>query len=630
MSNASRWLRAGTVRGGTSRKPAIEEAGFMRCGSLANAVAAAFCLLAASAAIAQQPAPADTQRIEVVAKKGDVSKWIRAESEHLVVYSDAREEDVTRLLNNLEKLDHLLRIYAGPARAADRQAPKLTLYFPARPSDLGEVVDALPADAVGLYSSCATGVHGFGVHLERIASLRDEQLEKSPLNDTLSYAFEAYARHFLYRHTDIRTPAWFIEGFAQYFSSVRFSEQQMVVGRMPVPIAQYLRFLDNGRRYSLEYEDVLENRVANARNYAGDAGVRLEFEAKSWLLTHYALSSEDRRKRLSRYLSLVGDGVGPTMAFERAFDVKASDIGKVMWRYGRGVEVLRVAHPALPAGRVSLRSLPRAADELIVLDAALKACPSRQAGELLLKKIAAVAARFPEDELARLSLGRAEIGWGDPRHALPPLNALLQKDDAGFEARYLLGVAHLRLAERHEGVARRDHLQAAQQHLERARSLNPGSVEAAFAALQADVAANDQPGSVALQAVISAWQSARDIDALSQHAALALAYGGNADEADQTLAPLAQDPRDEPMSRWAKRWQTRLEAGVTRHDILTELRRPSASDTPSREWTIDKDRVMQKVARNQGLEAAEPFIREMQRQNADPGANGRTEGTQRR
>lgn len=73
----------------------------------------------------------------------------------------------------------------------------------------------MPADAVGLYSSCASGVQGFGVHLERIPSLGDEQLEKAPLNETLSHVFEAYARHFLYRHTDIRTPEWFIEGFAQ-------------------------------------------------------------------------------------------------------------------------------------------------------------------------------------------------------------------------------------------------------------------------------------------------------------------------------------------------------------------------------------------------------------------------------
>ena len=602
----------------------------MRGRIFVDALVSSVCLLAAVSVDAQEPGRGDTQRIEVVASKGDVSKWIRGESQHLVAYSDAREEDLTGLLENLEKLDHLLRIYTERNGVADRPEPKLTLYFQSRPSDLGRIDDGLPADAVGLYSSCAAGVHGFGVYLERIASLRDEQLEKSALNDTLSYAFEAYARHFLHRHTDIRTPAWFIDGFAQYFSSVRFSAGQMVVGRMPGPIAEYLRFLDDGRRYSLEYEDVLENRVANARNYAGDAGVRLEFEAKSWLLTHYALSSEDRRKRLSRYLALVAREVGPTVAFERAFDLKASDIGKVMWRYGRGVEVLRVAPPPVPAVRVSLRSLPRATDDLIVADAALKACPSRQAGRLLLKEVTELAARFPQDELARLALSRARIAWGDPREALPLLEAVLREDEASFEARYLLGMAHLRLAEREEGVARREHLRAAQRHLQAASALDPRSVEAAFAAFQAELAGGGEPGSAALKGFVSAWQAAREADALAPSAALAIAYGGDADEADRTLGLLAQNVRDEPTAMWARRWQGRLEAGVSREDLLAEMRLHPATDMPDKEWTIDKQRVMQKVALNQGLEAAESFIKDAQRRSPDPRAPASPGGTQQR
>lgn len=127
---------------------------------------------------------------------------------------------------------------------------------------------------------------GSGSNWSASPSLADAQLEKTALNDTLTHVFEAYARDFLYRHTDIRLPPWFIEGFAQYFSSVRFSQQQMVVGRVPPAISRYLNFLDSGRKYSLDWEDVLAHCVANARNDGGAAGVRLEFDAKSWLLTH--------------------------------------------------------------------------------------------------------------------------------------------------------------------------------------------------------------------------------------------------------------------------------------------------------------------------------------------------------
>ncbi|MDR7267395.1 tetratricopeptide (TPR) repeat protein [Pelomonas saccharophila] len=579
-------------------------------------LATAFLLLSAGSADAQQPGAANLERVAVAGRRAEVSSWFRAESQRFVVYSDTREEDVTPLLGNLEKLDHLLRIYTQPVRPSEPQQAKLTLYYHAGLSGLREVDDSGPADAVGLYSSSACGVQGFGVHLERIPNLADRELEKSPLNDSLSHVFEAYARHFLYRHTDIRAPASFIEGFAQYFSSVRFSEQQMALGRSPHAIARYLKFLGDGHKYSLEWEDVLEGRLANARNYAGDAGVRLEFEAKSWLLTHYMMSSEDNRKRMGRYLQFVGGGASPTVAFERAFDMKTADMGAVLWRYGlRGTQVLRVEHPALPAARVSFRTLPLAAGELLLADAALKSCPGRQTGQALLKKVARLADRFPDSDAARLTLSRAQIDWGDAQQALSRLEAVLRDDDANLEAQYLAGMARLRLAGRSEGEARRGQLQAAQRHLQRASGLSRQSPEATLALFKAEVAASETPDDAALQGVISAWQAARDVDAVGRSAALAHAYAGNADEAYRTLGSLVQDPRDPPMVQWARQWQARLETGVSRADILAEMRSIDAPDVPLKEWTIDKQSVLQKVERNSGLEAAESFIKEQQRQS---------------
>jgi hypothetical protein len=608
----------------------------MRQGPRANALAVALCLLSAGFASAQEADPAPVERVVVAAAKGEVSAWIRAESQHLVVYSNAREEDVSALLDNLEKLDHVLRQYTRPLAPAQQPEPKLTLYFHSKATGLREIDDSTPADALGLYSSCPSGVQGFAVHLERIASLGDEQLNKAPLNDTLSYAFEAYARHFLYRHTDIRTPTSYIEGFSQYFSSVRFSDKQMVLGRMPKTIASYLGFLRDGRRYSLEYEDVLQANLAKARNYGGDDGVRLEFQSKSWLLTHYMLSSDDKRKRLNRYLVLVDRGVSPPMAFENAFGLKTSDLDAVLWRYGlRGTEVLRVALPSLPSARVKFRSLPRAADDFVLADAALKSCPSRQAGESLLKKVTTLAARFPNDVTARLTLSRAQIDWGNPQDALPALNAVLQGDDGHPEAVYLLGMANLRLAERSDGDARRSYLMAARSQLQRARGLDPQSAEAAFAAFKAELAAADLPGGAALEDVISAWRTAREVDTLARSAALAYAYAGRADEAHETLGSLAQDKRDEPMAQWARQWQGRLEAGVTRADILAEMRRLPERDASSKEWTMNKESAMQKVERGHGMEVLEPIMREQQqlqqqqqqqRGNGGPPANGQPNG----
>lgn len=560
-----------------------------------SALVAILSLACAGTTSAQSADASKLEQVVVAGKQVAPSDWLRAESQRFVVYSDADQDDVTVLLENLEKLDYLLRQYTGARQGAGQPPqPKMTLYYYRNASALGEVAARVPADAVGLYSSCASGVQGFALHVERVPRLTDERLDRSPLDQTLSHVFEAYARHFLYRNTDIRLPTSFIDGFAWYFSTVRFSEGQMVVGRMPSLAAQYLKLQGDLPVASLEYADVLEENLSHAHSAAGPGGVRLEFEVKAWLLTHYMLSSPDNRQRLGRYLATLDEGASPTAALERAYGVKAGELGLLMRRYSvNSVKALRVAQPALPTARISFRVLPLGAGEFVLANAALKACPSRPEGEALLQKVAALAARFPGDEQARVTLSRAQIEWGEPADALPALNALLKDDDAHFEARYLLGLAHLRLAERNEGGASAAHLQAAQQHLRLAQALNPQSTEAALALFKAEVRATDQPLPQTLQAVIAAWQTAREVNPLAQSAALAHAWNGHADDAYRALDTLAHDPRNKGSAQWARHWQARLKQGVTRGAILAEMRRDAASDAPLKEWTVDQRDALQ-------------------------------------
>jgi len=576
----------------------------MRLNPCVTALAACWLLMADPAAAASSD-PAKLDRVAVTGSRAEMSPWLRAESQRFVVYSDAPADDVAQLLDNLEKLDHLLRLYTLPAGPAPAHEPKLTLYYPRDAADLAEIDADRPALAVGLYSSCASGAQGAGVRLEPIPRLRDDQLERAPQDKTLSYAFEAYARHFVYRHTDIRAPSSFILGFAQYFSAVRFSDKQMVVGRIPAALAGYLNFLDSGQGASLDYDAVLLQKLASPHNLGGAAAVRLEFEAKAWLLTHYMLSSDDRRQRMNRYLALVGQGIPAPAAFETAFEVTLAQLPRLMGLYGRQqVQAMRVDLPSLPTAAVRFQALPRASGEFVLADAALKSCPGPQAGARLLAKIAALAARFPANEFARLTLSRAQLDWGDPQDALPPLEALLSGDEANLAARTLLGMAHLRLAERGEGEARRAHLQSARHHLQLAAGSNPLAPDIAQALFKAEVATAPEPGTATLESVTRAWQAAREVDALTRSAALAYAYAGNADDAYAALASLALPLRSDAMARWARQWQGRLETGVSRGDILAEMRAPAPADKVFKEWTMEKEDVVREITLIQGLERA--------------------------
>lgn len=577
--------------------------------SLGAGALSVLALLAPPAMSAGQADPAPAAQSITVQGQKNPSPWFKAESQHFIVYSDTSRQGVSLLLDNLERLDFLLRAYARPYLKPQPHPPKLTLYYHGKVAALKAHTGKAPPDALGMYRSCSAGVQAAGVLLEPVPLLDNARLTTAPANDTLSSLFEGYARHFLYRHTDIRAPLSFIEGFAQYFADVRFSGDQLVVGKTPAGAAAYLNFIEDGHRYSLDYDDVLAGNDSEGHHDAGVAGIRLEFRARSWLLTHYMLSNDDNRNRLARYLDLANRGTPPARALEAAYGIAPGQLGHMLWRYRRSnAKVMQVEVPDLPAAQVVFTSLPDTVTPYVMLDAALKTCPDRDAGADLLARIGAHAGATPNHPLARLALSRAQIGWGNPEDAIPALRKLAGDGRGNAEAVYLLGLAHLGAARRQQGEARAASLEAARRHLVDAVNADPASAAAAHALLRTELDSGEPLTETAVTAAQLAWDQGREVSAYTRAAALVHAYAGNSAKSRQALAVLARNRQEPAVAAWAADWQARLLAGVDRDDLLAELRRIAVQDAPFDEWTIDSGSVMQAVLRADGVEKARHYL----------------------
>lgn len=589
--------------------------------------------LLASGYASAQTTPASTKDVTEVVIKGqqNASDWFRAESQHFIVYSDARQQDVSQLLDKLERFDYLLRLYTK-ADTTTLSTQKTTLYYMAKIRDLKQVDKDQPQYAIGLYNSCALGVQGFGSHMYyRVNS--DRALEKQPENEGLAYIFEAYARHFLYRHTNLRTPTWYIDGFAQYFASTRFSDTETLIGIAPKSIGSYLAFMSNGHRRSLDYTDILLQNDSKGQNYAGISGVQLEFQARSWVLTHYILSSNENIQYFRNYIALGLQGVEPTKAFEQAFGFKASKLNNVLWKYRlQTAKALKLNLTAGGAGDIQFSALPASANNLILADAALKTCPNPKVGESLLQKVRKEAQKFPNSDFAEFTLARAEIEWGNPQAAITFLST--QTKNKSFEVYYLLGLAHLKLAEQsqlegQQGEQQKAYWESAQANLLNALALNQQSAEASYAYFRAGVQAQAKPSNEILRAAIMAAQLQPEVSSYNRAAALSHAYLKQLSEVESTLSLMAANSRDPHMAEWAKTWQAKLNTGVTRAEILAEMRRELVPAASFKEWTIANYEVMQAVELAAGLQAAEGFILDQQQQNPQApeqgggGLNGR-------
>ncbi|MYN41016.1 tetratricopeptide repeat protein [Duganella sp. FT109W] len=557
---------------------------------------------------AQQPAPAAAPSVTVAGQR-HASEWFRVESQHFIVYSDTSNDDVALLLNQLEKLDQMLRVYTKPFLKATGNEPKLTFYYHDSANDLDGLAANQPADAIGLYTSCTAAVQGFGVQLNKLERPDKLVKPKAEQSESLGYLFEAYTRHFIYRYTDIRAPTSFIDGLAQYFASARFSDAQMLVGRTPLNVNRYLSFLDQGNPYYLDYKDVLEQNDSRAIGNMSQAGIKLEFAARSWLLTHYMLSSDDNRNKLVTYLAAVYRDTPIPQAFEQAYGIKTGDLGKEMWRYrNTSVKVLQVDVPELTPAVMEFKSLPQSSGEFVLAESALKSCPTRPAGEALLRQTARAAANYPSNDYAQLVLSRAQIDWGNPQDALPYLSAAAKKPGASAEVLYLLGQTQLRLSQ----------LDAARNSLGQSLNLDPKSAEAAYALYQAGLQSGQPPDDDTLAAAIVAFNNGHEVTTLARSAALAYAYAGDKARARNALKLMAHNIREPELSAWAKIWLGKLAAGVGKDALLAEMRVQPAAGTVFREWTIATATVMQDIERNAGLQKARSYLDQQSVNPANP------------
>lgn len=546
---------------------------------------AAVFALACAAALAggAGAAPANEPQSIVVTGQRAMSSWVRAESAHVAVLSDAPREDVARLVEHLERLDALLRAYtAGYRVTATGPAARTNVVYLDSFNALRRLRPELSPFLVSRTTDCRGTTQSFFMHTQPLPVVEDDRLAVAPLHRGLAWLSKAYARDFLLRHTDVRAPLGWVEGFSTYFSSVMFGTRQMVVGRMPAEVADFFQISDGGAEYRLEYSDVLaSDPFRNVLYWENQRTAASEFQAKAWALAHYILGEAGRRQRLGVFLNAVHRGGDGAAALRDAFGLDVDDAGMALWRYRlRAARVLRVEMPAqmrVPP-EIAWTTVSAAAGGFVLADAVLKGCLPRARGESLLRTLDEDAARVPNVDAGQLALSRARVGYGDPAAALPWLREAAHRPDAGADVLVLLARADLKLAARADAAARAAYLDDARASLARAREREPASGAVALAGLELSLLADGVPSREALDGVLAAWNASHDSPSLAWAAALAWCYLGDAAKAGHVLRMLANDGLAPRFAAWAVAFQRRLDAGLAPAAIADEMRRNPDDD----------------------------------------------------
>ena len=455
------------------------------------------------------------------------AEWRRAESPNFIVYSEGSESRLRERILLLEDFDRLLRnetsVTAPPAQN------KLHVYILEDGSDL-RAVRPMGTGVAGFYAATPHGV----------AAFVDASAEAGG-NEIL---FHEYAHHFMWQYAPAAYPLWYSEGFAEYFSTARFTSRTISIGNR-----------SEGRGYSLVLSDWLPaERILFGDMRRLSLEDRAQFYAQSWLMVHYFFSTPQRQAALRNYLtSVLRDGPSPE-AFEAATGIAPDDMQSELRRYvGRG----RITYVTYPRGSlqspppVTISRLPLAADDLILIEAALRIGLRDETQAATLERARAAAARHPSDPYAQRVLAHAEAVYGDAAAADRLLGGLLATTPADAELLYLRGMRHLRAAQ--EGEDWETHAAEARRWFTQAHAADGNHFQTLYGFVRSLQGSPELAAENTSNVMLLAHSLAPQVAEIRMNAAALLMNRGQFEPAEALLQPLAAMAHDASTAEAARR-----------------------------------------------------------------------------
>jgi hypothetical protein len=452
------------------------------------------------------------------------AEWRRAESPNFVVYGNLSESQLRERILLLEDFDRLLRRLAS----SNRPSPKLHVYVVSGIGDL-RMIRPVNDGIAGYYIASNDGIAAF---VDGRAEGRGTEI-----------LFHEYTHHFMWQHMPNSYPAWYVEGFADYFATVRFSARAIDIGHYSRSRAAWI----------LDAPWLPMERILNGGTDGLNAEGGAAYYAQSWLLVHYFYSTPERQQALSRMLRAARTTGTGVEALQAAMGMTPDALAQELRRYIRDGQIAyrqapRASSEAPPP--ITVTTMPASTGDMIIYEAALRVGIAEENRQSYLERIRATAARYPSDPLATRVLAQAEMLYGDGASADRLLDGLLAAAPRDAELMYLKGLRQLHLA---QSDSPPDSAAAsARQWFGRARTADPTHFQALVRyveSLRHDPAAASEETD---ELIIQAGQLAPQVPSIALAAARVLIDRGDEVEAMRLLIPLVVNPHNRSVAAAAR------------------------------------------------------------------------------
>ncbi len=278
------------------------------------------------------------------------AQWLRAESDHVVVYGDTDEKVLRAFVHKLERF-HTLLEYRLPGRKPE-VVSKLTVYLVRNRHDLMRALPGVDERVAGLYRPSPDGIRAIA------------QAKRAHRRDEDDVTLHEYTHHFMAQRYPQGGPSWITEGFAEYFATADVVGRRITVGK---PNGGRAVDLILGANMWIDFDRILTGTAWDGnREHAG------MFYAQSWLLTHYLLNSKERWAAAQHVLAAARDGESPVQAFETHLGLSMSDLRQELIKYAERKIQFSVLDISLPEPPITITLLPASADKMMLANIAFE------------------------------------------------------------------------------------------------------------------------------------------------------------------------------------------------------------------------------------------------------------------
>lgn len=279
------------------------------------------------------------------------AEWLRAETEHFVIYGDTSERALRAYAQKVERFDFLLRTYYPIT--VDHEIPKLEIYLADGRRDMLKAEAGISASVAGFYSPNSSRIHAV---VDTASRMGDQVI------------FHEYGHHFMFQMAGAAYPSWFVEGFAEYYSTADIRPDRIQFGRHSE--GRMLMFVQQPVNSWAPMADVLKWRISDSGRYrAGD------YYAQAWGLTHYFMSTPERTRMLGQYLAAVMRGEDSIVAMQAATGRTPEQLQNDMRLYLAGSIQFHTPQIEVPTPEVEITRLSPSEGELAWLDLRLDRQP---------------------------------------------------------------------------------------------------------------------------------------------------------------------------------------------------------------------------------------------------------------